>query len=393
MSGQLSIREFKARIVFGIGTKAKQVFFLELSEINIAKIVQLAGDMTDNVQLQSVKGGEDTLVFNDLKLYFSTGAVIFERFYERGIHVTGKVTFFDKTGDFDGRFDDNGLVIKAGLDNFKIGGLEVTSTRADHGVERATMEIEMTSETQRIFIDGMIRYYDFELKILIDADIQKRHFYADVSIKFTDSLSIALKAVAKVENMKTLAGTVVEFEAELNTDIFAAIFDGIQKGIETLAKLATEAIEKAEAELQSQINVNQEMMHKMGIELGRMKLKSDEQVAIRKKQVKEGNMELLEARKQLDRLEKAVKVAEANCQNHKDGINGQKAKRDAAKYKLDNMLREKTQEYNRNIEKEKSFQADLVLQKKILEDKKNASWGDDIRKFEGVMKTINEAEC
>ncbi|OCL00817.1 uncharacterized protein K441DRAFT_710237, partial [Cenococcum geophilum 1.58] len=393
LSGQLNIGDFKGKIVFGIGpTSPKQVFLLKITKINISKIVQLAEKMTDNVQIWRVDGGEDTLVFNDLKLYFSTGAIIFDKYYKHGIHVRGKVKFFDKTGDFDGRFSSDGLVIEAGLDNFKIGGLEVTSARADQGVERATMKIEMTTEKQRIFIDGMIRCYDSKLKILIDADLQKKHFRAHVYINFTDSLLIDLKAVAQVENRKNLVGILVEFEAELNVDIFGAIFDGISKGIQSLAELATKAIEEAEADLERQIKENQEEVRQMEIELKVIKARSEEEVASRRKQIEKENTERSKARKELDILEKAVENAEINYKNQKDCFHEKRAKKDAAERKLDDMVRAKTQEYYRKITKEKSNQARWDLEKKTLEERKNRSWGDELRKYETVEKHWNEGQ-
>jgi hypothetical protein len=86
--------------------------------------------------------------------------------------------FFGKKGEFDGRFNDDGVLITGGIDNFNIGGLEVRSARAQG--KRATMDIEMTDQKQKIFVDGLIRYCALELKVLIDADLQERHFEADL---------------------------------------------------------------------------------------------------------------------------------------------------------------------------------------------------------------------
>lgn len=393
--GEINIGELDAEIVLstGIGvTKASQVIYLRLSELNIAAIVRLAQDITDNVRLQSMEGNEDVLIFNDLKLYLSTGATLFETWYERGIHVNGKVRFFDKTGDFNGRFSSDGLVISAGLDSFKIGGLEVTSTRADQGVDRATMEIEMTSQTQKVFIDGMIKYYDFELKILIDANLQEKRFNADVSVKFSELLSIALKAVAKVDNTTSLAGILVEFEAELNIDIFAAIFEGIEKGVATLTALATKAIEEVEAGIQRELILDQEKVQKLNNDLRRMKIKSDEHVAIRREKVKAENKEILKARNELDRLESAVRVAKMNCDKHQDKIKAQEAKAGAVKRELDGMLRTKTQEYNEKIGVQRANQLKYERTAKKLIDDKNALFGDKIRDYRNVEEAWNKGQ-
>ena len=381
---KVSDLDFEGKIMLGIGiSKAKHVLLLEANRLDVIEMVHLAGKMTDNLQLQKISGSGDSLVFSDLKFYFSTGAEYMGVLYERGIHIKGAARFFGKTGDFDGRFNEDGVVIKAGLDNFKVGGLEVTSTRA--GVDRATLDIEMTTEKQKIFIDGMIRYYDFELKIFLDADVQNKKLDADIAVRFTDVIQISLKAHAEYESSDSLEGVVIEFEAELNADIFGAIFDGIKQGITSLERCAVQAIEKAEAELQRQIDEKQGEVDSMRIKLESLKLQSEKQIRIKEEEIEEENKDFLEARQKLDHLEQAVKTAELNKQANEDIIRAQKLKRDAAQRELDNKVREKTAEYEAKIEKENRRQWDA--EKKRLQDAKEASWGDDLRKYESAERS------
>lgn len=60
------------------------------------------------------------------------------------------------------------------------------------------MYIEMTGEKQKILVDGKISFYAIELSIFIDAYLQKRRLEAEISLKFTESILLRLKAKAKV---------------------------------------------------------------------------------------------------------------------------------------------------------------------------------------------------
>lgn len=130
--------------------------------------------------------------------YFSFGAKFLGTHHKRGIQVAGKLDFLGKMREFDGRFTEDGVVIKAGLDSFKLGGLEVTSLREYNGKKRATLDVEMTKTKQAVLIDGIVRYHDIELKMLIDASLQERHFEADMSIRLAASLSCQLVAEVQV---------------------------------------------------------------------------------------------------------------------------------------------------------------------------------------------------
>ncbi|KAE8153299.1 hypothetical protein BDV25DRAFT_137055 [Aspergillus avenaceus] len=385
MRGKVEVGDFNAKMVMSLGLGKEQVFIIDISKLDVVEIIRLAGKMTDNVALQQVGGGEDLLVFRDLKIYFSTGARVLGVLYERGIHVKGQVTFFDKTGEFDGRFNDDGVMLKAGIDNFKIGGLEVSSARDTS--KRATLDVEMTKDTQIVSIDGMIRYYDFELKIFLDANLQKRHLDADVSIKFTDAFSFQLIANIDVPNDNSLEGAVVDFEAVLDGDILGAILDGVGQGIEAIGKLATQTIENAERELQAQIDENQIVLDKLKMELEQKKMESEKEVMIRETEIEEENDELAKLRKELDRLEDAVKNAQEKKNKNEQDINSRIAEKEKAQRRLDDKLREKTEEYNREVEKEKANQRQWENEKKRLQDQLEASWGDDLRKAESADRS------
>ena len=78
-------------MALSLGIGKNQVISFNISEINIMKLVKLAGEMADIKALKNIEGADDILVFRDLKLYLSTGAKVFDVYYERGIHIKGKL--------------------------------------------------------------------------------------------------------------------------------------------------------------------------------------------------------------------------------------------------------------------------------------------------------------
>ncbi|KAK2754427.1 hypothetical protein FQN54_007071 [Arachnomyces sp. PD_36] len=386
-SGKVQIgNAFTGGMVMSLGLDKNQVFIVDIPKIDIFEIARLAGELTEIESLQHMEGGAGDLVFHDLKFYFSTGAMAFGKFYERGMQVKGNVNFFDKTGDFDGRFNDDGIAIKAGIDNFKIGNLEITSAS---GGKRATLDVEMTGETQKISIDGRIRYCDLELKMLIDADLQKRHLDADVTIHFTEVLAFELLAQAGVPEDNSLEGVVVHFEAELKVDVFSTIFEGMKEAIGAIGEAATQTIEKAQSDLQNQIDKRQGEVNKMKQELEALKLQSEKELIDRQKKLDAENKEFDKLAEELEKLTKAVKDAEREKGDHDDEVQKIKDKQDEVKREFEDKKREKTEEYNRRIQEQETNQAEWEKKKKELEDQKEAGWGDDLRKIGPTQELVD----
>lgn len=393
-AGKIKVgKEFEADMALSLGIGKDQVISFNISEINIMELVKLAGEMADIKALKNIDGADDILVFRDLKLYLSTGAKVFDVYYERGIHIKGSMEFFKKKGDFEGRLNDDGFMIKAGVDNFNIGGLELRSAKDDG--KRASMDITMTKETQKILIDGMIRFHALHLKMYIDADVQERRLDADVSIQFLEQLSFKMKAHAEIPENKTLDGLLVRFEAELSPDLFGAIFDGINNGIDAIGKLATQTIDDAIKDLQGQINTHEGELAIMKKDLDQMKLKSDGEVLKRQTEVNKKNNELTSLRNELDRYDDDIKDAQAKMNRNNNDIKAKEMERDSVQRQLDNKVREMRTKYESEVAEQQQKQADWERKKKSLQDQKEASWGDSLRNSENAERSWNwwEGRC
>ncbi|KAM0355061.1 hypothetical protein ACHAPU_000912 [Fusarium lateritium] len=378
LSGQVDIGEFKASLDMGLDyVNAGALLKLKMNKLDVGEVAQLAGVLIDNVEMQQLKHNGDVLVFQDLLLYLSSGAEFLGTYYDRGIRIQGKMQFFDKKGEFDGRFDDNGVVIKAGIDNFKIGGLEITSTRED--VKRATMDIELTKGKQRVFIDGRLRYHDFMISILLDVDVEKRQFKADVIIVFLETLSIKLKADVKAGGHKGLEKAEMSFECILDTDIFGAIEKGIERGIDALKQVATDKIDQARTNLQSQLDEQKATRDKMKEELKQLDLKLTAEVLKKQDEIDKENKELRALCDRLDEAKREVDKAESAKEDNRKAIDDSCKEKEAAAAKLESKKLEICKKYEAKIKKEQASQRIWETKKKQLIESRDARWGDTLR--------------
>ncbi|KAF5568814.1 hypothetical protein FPHYL_2621 [Fusarium phyllophilum] len=380
LRGQVDIGKFRAKLDMGLRvTSAEAVFQLEMNKLDAMEIVQLAGVLIDNQAMQQMKGAEGKLVFKDLKLYVSSGAEFLGRYYDRGIQVQGKMWCFGKKGEFDGRFDESGVVIKAGIDNFKVGGLEITSTQ--EGVDRATMDIEMTKDRQKLFIDGRIRYYGLEISVFLDLDIQQQYLKLDVKIKLTESLLLSLKADVVVKNHNSLEGAEMSFEAILETDILGVILQGITDGIDALHKLADKAINDARSDLTKRLAQKEAALKAMKNELDKLEKECTAETLKKQEEIDEENKLLRGLHDEFEKYAEAYRKAkEAKDQNAKE-IHRLEHQRDEARRKLGEKKTEIKKKYDEEIKKERAKRDAMEREKKRLIDSRDASWGDALRSY------------
>lgn len=402
LKGRADIGDVYGSFDVGIDvTKAAAVLQIEISKLDIGEIAEVASTLIKDPTLStkllgpaSSSGGGDgatalqtgDIVFTDLKLYLSSGAHFMGKYYDRGIEVRGKVTFFNKEGDFDGTFTDDGVVIKGGLDAFRIGELEVTSLQEYNGQKRATVDVEVTKTRQRVFVDGILRYKEVVLKVFVNVDVQKRYLKADIEIKLAESLSFMLKADVEVGE-QGLEGVVWSFEGELKAEIVKAIGEGIIEGINALEAHAEHAIQDAEEGITNRLSVLHDALEKTKGELDELRLESRKEVARRRDEIEEQNMVLSQAYDEIDTLERKYREVKSRKDSKDAEIEEQKRKVDQAKAELEDKKREMRREYDLKIQEQKDNQAHWKAERERLKQKKEASWGDDLRKLDSVVSS------
>ncbi|KAM5385760.1 hypothetical protein ACJA88_001910 [Fusarium oxysporum] len=347
LRGQVDIGKFRAKLNMGLRvTSAEAVFQLEMNKLDAMEIIQLAGVLIDNQAIQQMKG---------------------------------KMWCFGKKGEFDGRFDENGVVIKAGIDNFKVGGLEITSTR--EGVDRATMDIEMTKDRQKLFIGGRIRYYSLEISVFLDLDIQEQYLKVDIKIKLTESLLLSLKADVVVKNHNSLEGAEMSFEAILETDILGVILQGITNGIDALHKLADKAIDNARSDLTTKLAQKKAALKAMKSELDKLEKKCTAEVLKKRDEMDKENELLRGLHDEFDKYAEAYREAKEAKERNEKEIEKQRNLRDEARRRLGTKKTEMKKKYDDEIKKEKAKRDTMEREKKRLTDSRDASWGDALRSY------------
>ncbi|KAF5611766.1 uncharacterized protein FTJAE_14161 [Fusarium tjaetaba] len=242
---------------------------------------------------------------------------------------------FGKKGAFDGRFGESGVVIKAGIDNFKVGGLE------------------MTKDRQKLFIDGRIKYYSLEIMCL----------------KLTESLLLSLKADVVVKKHKSLEEAEMSFEAILETDILNVILQGIMDGIDTLHKLADRVIDDARNDLTKRLAQMEAALKAMKKELDKLENECTAETSKKQKEIDKENELLRGLHDENDEAVEAYRKAnEAKDQNAKE-IHRLENQRDEARRKLGERKTNMKKKYEEEIEKETVKRNATEQEKRLIDSR------------------------
>ncbi|KAI0887862.1 uncharacterized protein GGS22DRAFT_197773 [Annulohypoxylon maeteangense] len=382
LKGQVNIGDYKFCMDMGIDvTKAATVLRIEMPKLDMSDIFSIASKLSqDEYFAQKATQTKDIISFNDLKLYLSSGAKFMCEYYPRGVQIRGRFIFLDKQGEFNGSFTDDGLVIKGGLDAFRIGGLEITSLKEYDGKKRATLHIEATKRTHKILIDGIIRFYGIELQVYINVYLEQRLLEFDIRIKLTEALIFSVKGIITVGRSKSLENTEIHFIGHLEARIIQSIGEGIINVITALEDQANNAINEAEAQISRRLyHLNNELIT-MRLELEKLKSKSNNEVLRKRQKIKAQNDVLRRLHDRIDELGAKYKAAKSNKERKEAEIAEQKKKLDQAKVQLEKKKREMRQEYNQKIEEQRSRQKHYELKRDRLQQEKDRAWGDGLRK-------------
>ena len=355
IAGRLDVgKQFHAKMVLSVGLKTGQVILLDVSEVNISELVRIAGEITDIVALQDVNGGQDLLVFRNVKFSLSTGTVVFGVRYEKRIHIRGRMELFGTKGEVYGQFCEDGLFIKSSIDPINIGGLEVRSAKT--AGDRATMQVEMTDDKQKVFVDGMIRFHAYEQKVFPNTHVQKRTLEADISVQLTEHIALMLKANVSDPDSNSLEKAVMDFRAEIHPDMVAALFDAIQEAINTIRTLALDSIDAAVNKLQDVVNKKGAELKQMEADLKVLEEEVNKEIQTRQAKIGKDNEERVKLENELERLNDAVTEAEQKHNQNETAITNLKNKEDEIKRRYNTKIRETTDHYKQREKQEQDKQ-------------------------------------
>ncbi len=348
----------------------QQLLSVDISKINVAEMIKFAGKLADCQQLQDMQGG-DFLVFLNASMYFSTGATVAGVDYPAGINASGTMILFGKTASFSASLGKSGVRFAGSVNAFKIGPLEVKSAS---GAPDASMEIVMTPEEQKFFLDGMIKILAFEAKLYIDISLQPTvAFDVDVDIRFADVFKFVLKAKAKnVSNLKDLSKADLDFQAEVSGDIFGLICDSVIGILSKIEELGDEGFQAVDKQLHSEINQINQQLEGMAKEVEEAKSKTKAERTRRSEIFDLEEAKRQKAQKELQDLEEKVRQAR----------NSQTADIEAARTKLreaethrETVVQNKRLEYEEKIKNAKAEQSKVQREQGLLEQQMQDKYG------------------
>jgi len=165
----------------------QQLLQVKLRNLDAVALLNAIGGLM-GVQLAKI-GGSDAFFVRKLNVYLSTGVEIMGAFYPKGILLDADMTIFGKRATLYAEIQPGLVVMKGSVEKFKLGPLEVCAASSPD--KDPSMDIELSSFTQRIKIDGKVIFgQDNWVMILVDIDTGKGTFYAHFELVVGDALII-----------------------------------------------------------------------------------------------------------------------------------------------------------------------------------------------------------
>jgi hypothetical protein len=239
------------------------------------------------------------------------------------------------------------------------------------------VDIEMTKTTQRLFIDGIIRYAECELKAFINSDPRNGHLTADIHIRLAEDLSFSLQG--KVGDPDHPESAVWHFEGHLKASLVAAIGECIINGINALNTLATYPIEQTEARLALVLAELRAELREQEHGLERLRRELSKEERKRRADIEKELDSLREAHDEVDRLDEEYERLRLRKDRKEQEVKEQRRRRDEAWDRLEKKKSEMSKKYELKFREADKREKDLIAEKKRLEQQMQASWGDQLR--------------
>ncbi|GAB1201139.1 hypothetical protein APSETT444_010526 [Aspergillus pseudonomiae] len=378
LAGDIEVGDLTAGAAMQISHHpGEQVISANISKVDLIEIIRVAGQVAEIQALQDIRGGEDTFVFTDANMYFSTGGTIAGREYPQGISAGGKLTAFGKTAQFDLSIGKAGLDFQGHIDNFSLGPLVVSSASGD---PRAKMVVVMAKDKQVIQVDGKVRCFGIGLATLVDIQIgtETPSFAAHINVAFTEAFIISLQAtVEDFKEVKDLATKDLYFQAQIKGDLFDMICESIKSLLRTLEELGIQGIESLQSLIGAQIAEKQAEMDLEKTKLDEARQEVDNRRKERQRNIKKEKDKHDEAKREIERLQDKVTKAK---QDKAQAENELKEKVEKLKLEKESLIQSKRKEYNDKLEKAKEAEANNQRELERLRQRQRDKYGTDFLK-------------
>ncbi|RAH80149.1 hypothetical protein BO86DRAFT_411095 [Aspergillus japonicus CBS 114.51] len=384
LGGQLEVGDFEAGAAMVVSHfPDDQLISVNISEVDLIKIVQVAGKVAEIPQLEMMTGAEETFVFTDAKLYVSTGATIADKKYPRGISGGGKLTAFGKTAEFELSIGAAGLDFKGAIDNFSLGPLVVSSAS---GEPRASMVVLMTKEQQIVKIDGMVTCFGVGLVTLVDIQLgtETPSFNAYIAVQFTKAFTISLQATTTdFSSVRDLANRGLDFQAEIRGDLFDMICESIKNMIKTIEKLGTDGIESVQNLIGAKVAEKQAEMDQLAKELEDARVRLEANRTQRQVEINKEETKRKQAQDEIARLRQNLATAKKNKSKVEAEL---KQKVQRAELDKEALIQRKRKEYSDKLEAAKAEEARNRKELERLKREQANRYGTDFLKRAELAK-------
>ncbi|KAI9652613.1 MAG: hypothetical protein M1821_008360 [Bathelium mastoideum] len=365
IAGNVAVGDVDGGAACVVGTSHEQLVKISLNNLHVAELIHFVGQSFDIDPLRDLRCG-DFLVFLSAGLYFSTGTSIGSESYPAGISANGTLVLFGKTASFKASIGTDGLIFKGGVDNFFLGPLEVRSAT---GAPQASLDFTLTKEKQHFKLDGMVKLWTFELKMLVNISAQPPvAFFVWVYVDFGSIMTMELMAEAKnIDKLTDLSHADLIFSFEFKGDPLGKICEAVLALLDKVQEFGTETFEVVEARLRREIESTEKKQKSIMDGLGEQRRALDEKCNKRDAIISDQRKIRDAAQAELEQLEKFVQQAE---KKQSEAVREARRKLEAAEREKDEVVREKKAEYQQKLRAAQQRQSELEAEQRALEHKK-----------------------
>lgn len=234
-AGQLMLGQKEAKLAMKLSQNPKdQVLAAAVTDLGVVDLVQFASKVCD---IDFPEPPKDLLHFNKFDLYLSTGASIGEIYFPAGASLSGDMLILGKKAKFDCTVGGKGVKIMATIEHFDLGPLKVKGATGEDPI----VDIELSADKQRIFIDGAVELWDLSAALHLETQAYPNpafDFWVKVELSdwFKFNLAAQLTGDIDFKDLSTLVNADFAVSGEVEQHILENIIGMLDRQINSMAE-------------------------------------------------------------------------------------------------------------------------------------------------------------
>lgn len=255
-AGQLTLGKKEAKMAMKLSQNPKdQVLAAAVTDLGVVDLVQFASKVCE---IDFPEPPKDLLHFNKFDLYLSTGASIGEIYFPAGASLSGDMLILGKKAKFNCTVGGTGVKLMATIEHFDLGPLKVKGATGEDPI----VDIELSVDKQRIFIDGAVELWALSAALHLEAQVYPTpafDFWVKVELSdwFKFKLAAQLTGDIDLKDLSTLANADFAVSGEVEQHILENIIGMLDKQISSMSENTDhEAAERRLQEKENEYNSN-----------------------------------------------------------------------------------------------------------------------------------------